>query len=440
MEQRRFTEEQIAKCDGMEALVRRSKIAIAIMQLYMASGAALHRIDSSFEALLVSFGLPGSSVYLIWNGFIVSLRHPETGAHLDTDLFRSPFSLNLGRLSAVNRLVMDLPLLNIQEAEERVKVIAARKPLYPDWLKHFICIPVIGVTFAPMFYNGDWMSGAIALPLTIITGSLYAVTPFLNPVFSDLIEFLGGFINGFLARVIAAYASNQCYIPSVLASIVWLIPGIPLTLGIIQLVSKDTSNGVSRVMSAFLTLILLGFGIALGSFCAELIPFVNDFVQQSSAQKLTCVSINPFWDFLLFPISAVATAFMIEAEYWQWILIIPPAGFSFGAWTAFQQPQYDVPFIIVVMFAAFISGLFGFGYARWTQDSAFPIIYMAFEYIVPGGMALKGVLAGLHQQDLIPGTGFAVKVFQALLGCMIGTYIAQMVVWPTKPNHSVLYR
>jgi uncharacterized membrane protein YjjP (DUF1212 family) len=440
LEKRIFTEEQLAKSDSMDALTRRTKIGVAVMQLYMASGAALHRIDSSFEALLQSIGLPGSSVYLVWNGFIVSLRQPKTGQHLDTDIFISPFALNLGRLSAVTRLVMDLPVLTILEAENRVKAIATRNTLYPDWLKHFVCIPVVAFTFAPMLYNGDWTSAALALPLSFVTGSLFAVTPHTNPVFSDLIEFVGGFLNGFFGRIILAYAGNQCYLSSVLASIVWLIPGVPLTMGVIQIVSKDTSNGVARIAAAFLTLILLGFGMSLGSYLGELVPFVYNFVTQSNAQNLKCVAINPLWDFLLFPLSAVAIAILLDAEYWQWILIIPPAGLSFGAWWAFQQPPYDVPFIIVVLFAAFISGLCGFGYARLTQDSAFPIIYTAFKYIVPGGLALKSILAGFPAENSIPASGLVVKVFQALLGCLIGTYFAQIFIWPSKTRHWFMYR
>jgi uncharacterized membrane protein YjjP (DUF1212 family) len=436
-----FTKDDILLSEGTSGMIRRSKIAVAIMQLYLNSGAAIHRVDSSFEALAASFGLRNSTVFLLWNAFLISLRHPQTGEHLDTEIFRTPTGVNLGKLSAVNRLIIELPCMTIHEAENRITGIANRSPLYPDWAKNFVAIPIISLIFAPMFYNGDFWSGLYALPLGFVTGSLYALSDYANPLFSDMLEFFAGFINGFLARIITSYAGSQCFNAVAMAGCVWMIPGMPLTLAIMQLVAKDTSNGVARAISALLTVIVLGFSIGLGSGLAETIPYVREFVATSQAQKLQCQQVNAFWFFLLYPISAICHCIMLEAEYWQWPLIIPPAGLSFGIWYSLQEPPYNtsIPFTVVVFLAALVSGLCGFGYARLTNDSAFPIIYMAFQFIVPGGLALKTVLGSI-QSDLVPGVGFAARLLQALIGCMIGTYLSQIIIWPGRVKRAEMYR
>jgi uncharacterized membrane protein YjjP (DUF1212 family) len=85
-----------------------------------------------------------------------------------------------------------------------------------------------------------------------------------SPNFARLYEILCAIICSFVATLLNGYLGS-CFGAIVLASLVWFLPGITLTLAIRELATKNLMAGTARFFAAILTCIKLGFGIAIGS-------------------------------------------------------------------------------------------------------------------------------------------------------------------------------
>lgn len=68
---------------------------------------------------------------------------------------------------------------------------------------------------------------------------------------------------GFVARGLQYY--GFCFIPIAFSSFIVVLPGYPMIIAIIELVSRQLVNGVVRMVYAVIYSFLLGYGVSLGS-------------------------------------------------------------------------------------------------------------------------------------------------------------------------------
>ncbi|KAI9031127.1 hypothetical protein DFJ74DRAFT_654698 [Hyaloraphidium curvatum] len=372
--------------------------------------------------------------------------------HLETRFLATTRAFDLRRLDRVTVLIDDVlagaggPAGQPPESEAYIDAIRTRlddiaklPPQVPAWAKDWLVLPLISCGMAAMFYNGPWISCVLALPLGYVQSIVKHAINGGNPVLSHLYGFLTAAVVGLLSGCIVGSGTfaNQgvCFGTIGLAGVVWCIPGIPLVLSTMQLASADVSMGTSNLAFAILTVFLLGFGLEFGLELSLLFDL-------PAKPQPNCVpaQVNGFWFFLLFPLIGILHCMALEV-HWPlgYLVTVPPAGLAFGAWYALQLiPSINnagvTGFGFVLMVASAAACLPAFIYARLTRHSAFPIVYMAFQFIVPGGLSLKQALSDFGSAAGFTGGEFAAKVLAGALGTTVGAFLAHAAVWPRVGN------
>ncbi|KAI9003306.1 hypothetical protein DFJ74DRAFT_694398 [Hyaloraphidium curvatum] len=328
-------------------------------------------------------------------------------------------------------------LVMVQTLEEELFRIAALPPLWDPLTKNLLFVPLISAGMAIMFFDGPWIAALLAFPLGMVPGVLQLVKDKTNPLFGYLFELFTCVIVGFLAAVIVGTGlfPGVCFGTLGLAGIVWLIPGLPLVLSVMELITHSASAGASRLIQSVGLVILMGFGLDAGLLLANFLPLpvlpTNDCVP---------AAVDPLYYLLLFPFVAALHCAMMECTFpSHYLLSIPPAGVAFALWVGLQR----IPWIqhagtngfgLVVLLSTFGGSLPGFLYARFTRRSAFVVVYVALQFVVPGAVSMKASLSGFNSRAGFAGPEFAARVMAGVLGCTVGAFAAHIVVWPFKDD------
>jgi len=123
-----------------------------------------------------------------------------------------------------------------------------------------------------------------------------------------------------LQRLIGPYSQQL----AIVAGIIVLLPGLTFVIGLTELATRNLMSGTTRLMSAMLVFLQIGFGVALGTRVGALLPPIPDL---PLAEPL------PGW--LLVPALLLATGsfailFRARARDAGWIVLAGCIGF-FGA-------------------------------------------------------------------------------------------------------------
>ncbi|MDR1974168.1 MAG: threonine/serine exporter family protein [Bacteroidales bacterium] len=180
-------------------------------------------------------------------------------ASTDTRVINIPtssvsFALN-SDLSALSWRAIDRHLSLDELWEEYNRIIA--KPRINNW-QVLTLAGLANASFCKLF-GGDWISMIIVFIATV--SGLFIKQELQKKEVNHLIATL---ISAFIAASLAAFA---CYFDTtaeiaMATSILFLIPGVPLINGIIDVVEGYTLIGFSRLVQAFLLIIFIAVGLS----------------------------------------------------------------------------------------------------------------------------------------------------------------------------------
>lgn len=197
--------------------------------------------------------------------------------------------------------------------------------------------------------------------------------------------------------------------------LVTFLPGAMLSLGMVELAYGDMVSGSSRLLTGFVQLVLLAFGFAAG---AMLVGYTPDDLLSASNFRAT------------FP----------WGLWGPWAAVFV---FGLGAYLHFSAPRNSLPWVLVVLVAAFgaqqlagtvlrseVSGFFGMlvatplGYLiqmRFRGPPAMVTFLPAFWLVVPGSLGLNSVTRMLADQAA--GLESMVTVLFAITSIALGTLV-----------------
>lgn len=205
--------------------------------------------------------------------------------------------------------------------------------------------------------------------------------------------------------------------------LVTFLPGAMLTLGMVELAYGDMVSGSSRLITGFVQLVLLAFGLAAGAMLVGYTP--DDLIE--TVRKTTPLP----W-----------------GHWGPWAAVIV---FGFGVYFHFSAPKDSIGWVLLVLLAAFgaqqlsasifnseISGFFGMlvatplGYLIQTRFNGPPamVTYLpSFWLVVPGALGLRSVTHMLSDRAAgIDGLVTAVfAVASIALGTLVGASLYKAV-------------
>jgi uncharacterized membrane protein YjjP (DUF1212 family) len=223
--------------------------------MLLENGAAAYRVDETLTALGEALGLTDVEVFAIPTGLILGASGPEGAVTKVSHI--TEVGVNMNRLAEVSSLARDAAKMTHDEIAQKLTDIESQKSIYPTWLIVGSVALTCG-TFALLLGGGGKEFAAATfgggLAMLLRTG-LRAVrlVPFMVTVIA---AFMATAASTLCCRVIGCSSEQIVQVASVLQ----LVPGVPMVTWVIDLATGDILSGVSRAAYAA----LMAMGIALG--------------------------------------------------------------------------------------------------------------------------------------------------------------------------------
>lgn len=297
----------------------------------------------------------------------------------------------------------------------KLKAIATAKERFSQSVR-LLSFAVMSATAALLFFSGNMYDGLVALILGGLVGVLDLASS-KAPVLAQVQEFIAAIVISFTSRALSWWLVDQnlCFFAMALASLVWLLPGLSLTVGVSELVAKAYNSGSAKITYALFSAMQLGFGLAIGEQLCYWAP---------SRIPTSCPGSTPstWWNLLWFAGYTVSSNVILNARWSQWpgMILVAGAGWIVSSLT---QSLGDAGSIL----AAFTIGVTGTLYSHVSGHLPLAMKTSGILMLVPGGIGVKGVTA-LLTDDVLSGMGFVFDMLVVGLSITIGLLLSKMVL------------
>ncbi|MEM0910889.1 MAG: threonine/serine exporter family protein [Pseudomonadota bacterium] len=376
------------------------------LEAYLADVAEYLDLRASFNST------PTSIIFVIWSD-----NHEEEYTHAAR---LAPGDIDLNSLACADALAMKLLAgeLSLSQAERELERI---DDLTSPYNRSFTAC---GFAMSTGAFAALMGAGAREIVISALLGALVYLWTFFaekSKRVNLMLEPVASFSVAFFASVFSHYFFNGLNVWLViLSSLIILVPGLSLTMGLAELSSRNLVSGTARVMDAVMQLFKLYFGAFIGIYLA--ISIYGEFY--------------------------VADVIKLP-EFIQWISVL---ALSLGLITVFKTRFQDVPYAISATFIAFAAtklssayleqglgafvGAFVLGvYANLlTRISKKPSTIFALHgliVLVPGSKTYIGLNAYISGTDFLPAEHVGPEIFLILMSLVAGLIFANAVA-PTK--------
>ena len=377
-------------------------------------GSPAHRLESAMQIMAERLGLT-AEFFSTPTALIATLGD---GKRQQTYLARvEPGSPNLGKLAELSAIMEALACgeLDPVEADAQVREIDARPAQYrgATLLAAYLLVSAGACTLI----GGGWREALLAAGLGGITGASVLMlwqraelSRLLNPLSAGLVTLAGTLWCGL--------DPQTALMPSVIAGMITLVPGMDLTAATRELATGHQVSGAARLASTIAVFALLTVGLALGSWIAQ---------QFTGPVKLIPPSVLPAW---LIPVglgtAALGFVVLFQAAWRDWIWIVLACVL---AWSASNFGGMLGSPVLAAFIGALMVGIAGNLYARWSSRPGSVMHLPGLILLVPGSIGMRS-LSALVGQDVISGieTGFLAIMIAVALAT--GLILASAMVPP----------
>lgn len=380
-------------------------------------GASSPRLEDALVKLAKTLGLQESH-FLSTPTAIMAAFGPTRDAH--TALVRvEPGENDLGKLAWVNDVANEVVAgtLKPRDALARIQAIVDAPPRYGA----FVTILSFGLSSAAsaVFFGGGYPEVAVALAIGTVVGVLSSVAG-RSVDTARIVEPVAAAFAAFASAVVASRVNGFSPFVTTLAGVVTLLPGLGLTTAMVELASRHLASGTARFAGAAVTLIGLGFGLALGSrLGATWLP-----PARATGETVT-------W-----PFPAIAVAVLVAALSFAVQLRVRKREIGWAVASgviAFSGARVGAHLIgpeIGAFGGAFSVALASNAYARAFDRPATVVQVPGILLLVPGSVGFRGVIAMLDN-DVVSGVTAAFKMV-LIATCLVAGLLFANVALPSR--------
>ncbi len=240
---------------GREGIAFIEKLARALHRY----GLAAPNVEDALSMVAERLGIHGE-FFATPTAIFASL---DTGEIEQTIMIRvEPGSVNLDKLSRLDRLAQDVAAGSVTPAEASriIDEIRATPPRFRG--KTTALASAVASAASACFFGGGWREMVVCGAIGLATGLLGLVAR-RNRSFR-VYEPVAAFVAGLGASLAAAWMPPTSVYVAMAGGLIVLFPGLTLTTAISELATRHLQSGTSRMMSALILLVSIGFGAALG--------------------------------------------------------------------------------------------------------------------------------------------------------------------------------
>jgi uncharacterized membrane protein YjjP (DUF1212 family) len=375
----------------------------------------VHRLEQALLRLAAALGFD-ASFYLTPTGMMATFA---VGAERYTQVIVAvPGSADMERLSALHALVgrVERGELSPAEASRRVDAILARPPRYGQVLT-VLAGALLSVAVARLLggsiHEMAW-SGAVGMGIAGLgeLSSRWFTLGRLLPVIAALLASFAAF-----ALLSAGWTVRPTLL--LIASVITLLPGLTMTVGMLELATANLVSGTARLMGAMVTFLQLGFGAAMGH--ALTIPLAN--------VKPPVVDALPEWSNALAALLATF-CFVVLLR----IRVRDTPGVLLACALAVAAARLGGQVLspeVGAFLGAIVVGLLSHGYARTTGHPSLVLLVPGILMLVPGTLGLLTLSSLLADDPAVAlMTGF--QMFMIAMAITTGVLVATLAVPVTR--------
>ncbi|GLR70498.1 threonine/serine ThrE exporter family protein [Agaribacter marinus] len=376
------------------------------LEAYLMEVAAYFGVHASF------ISTPTSLTFVIWSD-----RHEDEYTHAARLL---PGELDLNSLALTDELAVKLIAgdIALKDADVRLDEIDALNSPYGRVTTGIAFAAstgafatLMGAGFKEIFISS--FLGLLVYLWTIWSERSKRVKLMLEPVASFTTAFLAGVISHFLLPGINIWLI-------ILSSLIILVPGLALSMGLAELSSRNLVSGTARVMDAIMQLFKLYFGAFLGIYLS--VALLSQYsVEQPQAM--------PWWiqwvGVIVLSLGLVAI-FRTRIKDIPWAVLATVIAYASTKMSSMYLEQGLGAFI-----GAFVLGVYANVFARVANKPSTIIAMHGLIVLVPGSKTYIGLNSMISGQDFVQADHIGQETFFILMSLVAGLIFANVVA-PTK--------
>ncbi|QSQ19593.1 threonine/serine exporter family protein [Pyxidicoccus parkwayensis] len=379
-------------------------------------GTPSHRLEGLMQRVSERLGLEGR-FFSTPTSLFASFGPPEA---LRTSLIRvEPGDLDLERLTLLDVLADDVIQGRLTPAEgaRKVESILAMPARYGTGLQLF-CWALAGGAAGRLF-GGGLREVCVAALSSLVIGTLGELTQ-RQPNTARVLEPVAAILSSAFAVLAASYFGPLSVQVATVAGLIVLLPGLSLTVAINELATRHLISGTSRLTAAALVFLQLGFGVALGSRLATILP---------PPTLAPLPPALPMWtQVVALALSPVAVGVLFRAGPRDWGWIAAACTFAFvgsrlGALLLGAQ--------LGAFVGALLLGIASNALARLRNRPSVTTVVPGLMLLVPGSVGFRS-LSSLLERDVVAGVDTAFNMLMVAVALAAGLLSANALVPPRK--------
>ncbi|WP_223643223.1 threonine/serine exporter ThrE family protein [Corallococcus sp. EGB] len=381
-------------------------------------GTPAHRLEGLMMRVSERLGLE-ARFFSTPTSIFASFGPPED---LRTSLIRvEPGDMDLERLILLDLLADDVIQGRLTPAEgaRRVEDILARPERYGPALQ-LLCWMLAGAS-AALLFGGGWKEMGVSAVSSLAIGVLDLLTR-KQPTTARVLEPVAAVLSAAFAGIAAHFFGPLHGEVATLAGLIVLLPGLTLTIAVNEVATRNLISGTSRLTHAALIFLQLGFGAALGSRVATVLPPVpTPPVPAVMPPGVAVVA-------LVVAGFAIAVLFRARPRDWGWIALAGAAAFMGARLGALLLgPQLGA------FAGALLLGMGSNALARLRNRPAVTTVVPGLMLLVPGSVGFRS-LASLLERDVVAGVDTAFSMLMVAVALAAGLLSANAIM----PSRKVL--
>lgn len=226
-------------------------------EVILKSGGEINRVEDTMTRMCRAYGFVRTDVFTITSSIVITV-YTAGGAILTQTRRIRGYDMNLDRIHQMNQLAREVcgTPIGVDELEQRIRMIQNTREL--DLWKMVLLYGVNAAVFS-VFFGGDLLEALFGALTGMGLCLLLHVTEhiFTNEIVCyAFCSAIGGLFLGLIRKYMVAYEVD----PALMGNIMLLIPGIPFTNSIRDMLSGDTMSGLLRMCECLLRTVAVAAG------------------------------------------------------------------------------------------------------------------------------------------------------------------------------------
>jgi len=379
-------------------------------------GTAAHRLEAAVSLCAHEFGF---ECHVFSTPTSVLLSVEIDGSHHSYLSRIVPGEVNLSKLRRFDELfnAVIAGRVSPKAGVQKIKQIVHERDPIAGWM-HVLSIALVSAS-AAVFLGGGLREIGTA---SMIGGTVGVLGLFVgkNREYARLMEFLAGLVAAAIAWLMTLVIGPYAPPIAMIAGIIFLIPGLTLTMSMTELATRNVVSGSARLIGALMIFLLMGFGAAVGNQAVHAFFVLPESIEPTR--------LGEGWNILAAFVASLLFVVLFRAKWSDAIGMVLAVFVSFYS-SRFGSEHFGLEF--GVCFAALCVGALGNLYARVMDRPSAIVLLPGLLMLVPGSVGFRS-LQLLMDQDTIMGMQSAFTVLILGSALVVGLLLSNVIVPPRK--------